>query len=96
MKHVVLFLSMALVIGLLSGCAPDRYHKEALPDPQGFNAHFGDMDLDGNDLVNWTEFKDQFPQGDENVFKAVDLNGDDYIYHEEWHKFKEAHGLTHE
>ena len=54
------------------------------------------MDLDGNELVNWTEFKDQFPQAEENAFKAVDLNGDDYIDHEEWHEFKEAHGLTHE
>jgi uncharacterized protein YceK len=68
MKHVVLLLSVALVIGLLSGCASGRYHKEALPDPQAFNAHFGGMDLDGNDLVNWTEFKDQFPQGDENMY----------------------------
>ena len=96
MKHLVLLLSLALMIGLLSGCAADRYHKEALPDPQGFNAHFGDMDLDGNNLVNWTEFKDQFPQGDEKVFNAVGLNGDGYIDHEEWHEFKEAHGLTHE
>lgn len=96
MKHLVLLLSLALVIGLMSGCASDRYHKEALPDPQGFNAHFGDMDLDGNELVNRTEFKDQFPQANENVFKAIDLNGDGYIDHEEWHEFKEAHGLTHE
>jgi hypothetical protein len=52
------------------------------------------MDLDGNDLVNWTEFKDRFPQGEEKVFDAFDLNGDGYIDHEEWHKFKEAHGLA--
>ena len=96
MKHVILLLSLALVIGLWLGCASDRYHKEALPDPQGFNAHFGDMDLDGNDLVNWTEFKDQFPQAEEKVFKAIDLNDDGYIDHEEWHEFKVAHGLTHE
>ena len=93
MKYVVLLMSMALVIGLLSGCASGRYHKEALPDPQGFNAHFGDMDLDGNELVNWTEFKDRFPQAEEKVFAAFDLNGDGYIDHEEWRKFMEAHGM---
>ena len=94
MRHFIFLLCFALVIGLVSGCASGRYHKEALPDPQGFNANFSDMDLDGNKLVNWTEFKDQFPNGDENIFKALDLNGDGYIDESEWQKYKAAHGLS--
>jgi len=29
------------------------------------------------------------------VFSAIDINKDGYIDHDEWHKFKEAHGLEH-
>jgi hypothetical protein len=53
------------------------------------------MDSDGNDLVDWTEFEKYFPQAEPSVFKAIDLNGDGNIDHDEWHQFKEAHGLGH-
>ena len=66
-----------------------------MPDPQSFNAHFGDMDPDGNEMVSWEEFKAYFPQADRKVFDAVDLNNDGGIDHDEWHEFKEAHGLGH-
>ena len=95
MRNLFVILSFVLVISLLFGCSAGRYHKQELPDPQSFNAHFGEMDLDGNDLVNWTEFKDRFPQAEEKVFAAFDLNGDGYIDHEEWQKFMEAHGMKH-
>ena len=96
MKKSVFCLCVMLVIGMISGCASQgRHHKDALPDPQGFNAHFPDMDADGDDLVSWTEFQNHFPQAVPEVFKAVDLNGDGNIDHDEWHQFKEAHGLKH-
>ena len=96
MKKMVFFLSLVFVIGMLSGCAQQtRHHKEDLPDPKGFNAHFPDMDSDGDDLVSWAEFQNYFPQAVPEVFKAVDLNGDGNIDHDEWHQFKEAHGLEH-
>ncbi len=96
MKKLVFFLSLTLVVGMLSGCASQsKHHNESLPDPKGFNAHFPDMDSDGNDLVSWTEFKEYFPQAEPGVFKAIDLNGDGNIDHDEWHQFKEAHGLGH-
>ena len=96
MKKFVFFLSLILVICMLSGCASkSRHHKQDLPDPKGFNAHFPDMDSDGDDLINWTEFKDHFPQAQPEAFKATDLNGDGNIDHDEWHQFKEAHGLGH-
>ena len=60
-----------------------------------YNGHFGDMDLDKNDHVNWTEFKQFFPHADENVFKKADENNDGSINHDEWHKFKEANGYGH-
>ena len=96
MKKFVFFLNLILLIGMLSGCASQAtYHKEKLPDPKGFNAHFPDMDSDGDDLVSRTEFQDYFPQAPPEAFRATDLNGDGNIDHDEWHQFKEAHGLGH-
>jgi hypothetical protein len=66
-----------------------------MPDPKSFNAHFGDMDSDGNDLVSWDEFKAHFPHAEPKVFTAIDLNGDKALDHDEWHEFKAAHGLKH-
>ena len=96
MKKIVFFLCLVLAVGLLTSCASKAtYHKEKLPDPKAFNAHFPDMDSDGNDLVNWSEFKGHFPQAPPEAFMATDLNGDGNIDHDEWHQFKEAHGLGH-
>ena len=96
MKKFVFFLSLILAVGTLSGCASQsQHHKDALPDPKGFNAHFPDMDSDGDELVSWTEFNGYFPQAAPEAFKATDLNGDGNIDHDEWHQFKEAHELGH-
>ena len=96
MKKFVFFVFLILVVGMLSGCASQsQHHKENLPDPKSFNAHFPNMDSDRDDLVNWTEFKDHFPQAPPEAFKATDLNGDGNIDHDEWHQFKKAHGLEH-
>ncbi len=96
MKKFIFFISLILTVGLLASCASkSTYHKEKMPDAKGFNAHFPDMDTDENDMIDWTEFKDHLPQADPGVFKAIDLNGDGNIDHDEWHQFKEAHGLKH-
>ena len=96
MKKFIFFICLILTVGLLAGCASkSTYHNEKMPDPKGFNAHFSDMDSDGDDLVSWTEFKNYFPQAEPGIFKAIDLNGDGNIDHDEWHQFKEAHGLGH-
>jgi hypothetical protein len=96
MKKFVFFMGLVLAVSMQVGCtSKSTFHKEKLPDPKTFNAHFPDMDSDGDDLVSWTEFKGYFPQATPEAFKATDLNGDGNIDHDEWHQFKEAHGLEH-
>ena len=51
--------------------------------------------MNGDEMVNYEEFKAHFPQGNKGVFEALDLNRDGSVDHDEWHKFKEAHGLKH-
>ena len=87
---IFIFISMVFSIS----CAKDkRYHTTSLPDPASFNAHFGDMDADGDDLVSWEEFKTYFPQATPDIFKTLDRNEDGQVDHDEWHEFKEAHGM---
>ena len=92
-----LFFAIILILAILTaGCAGgDKTHKIAIKDPESLNAHFGDMDADGDDLVNREEFKAYFPDADPKAFDAIDLNGDGSVDHDEWHEFKEAHGLGH-
>jgi hypothetical protein len=93
MKRFAILFLIAL-IGILAACSSQTtYHKTALPDPKSFAAHFGDMDTSGNGLVNWDEFKAYFPQAEKKIFQAVDLNTDNALDHDEWHAFKEAHGM---
>jgi hypothetical protein len=97
MKKFLPVISIFFLIGLLSSCSSGhkRYHDEKLPSPHSFNAHFPDMDHNGDDLVQWEEFDEFFPNAEKNVFNAIDLNKDGVLDHDEWHAFKEAHGLKH-
>jgi len=92
-----LFYTIIVILALLAvGCASgDKNHKTAIQNPESLNAHFGDMDTDGDDLVNREEFKAHFPDADQKAFDAIDLNGDGSVDHDEWHEFKEAHELGH-
>lgn len=96
MKKICFSILLVAALFLAAGCSThSRYHKSPLPSPESYNAHFGDMDADGDDLVKWSEFKDYFPQAEKRVFEALDLNGDEAVDHDEWHRFKDAHGLRH-
>ena len=96
MKRLALLVVTVTLGALVWGCSSGaKFHKTPLPDPKSFNAHFGDMDADGNALVNWKEFDAFFKNAEPKVFKALDLNKDDNVDHDEWHQFKEAHGLKH-
>ena len=96
MKRFAAWVLMFTMVAVTFACTPShKFHKSDLPDPKSFNAHFGDMDTDGNDMVDWKEFKAFFKDADPNVFEALDLNRDKGVDHHEWHAFKEAHGLKH-
>ena len=96
MKRLWLLTILFILVVLAVGCSgAKKHHKTDMQDPKIYNAHFGDMDADGNDLVNWEEFADYFQNAEQKVFNAVDLNQDGNIDHDEWHEFKEAHGLKH-
>lgn len=90
------FMLCLMVFGLFFACSgQNTFHKTPMPDPKSFNAHFGDMDTDGNHLLSWDEFKARFPHAEPKVFAEIDLNADNSLDHNEWHKFKAAHGLKH-
>jgi len=90
---IILAVSLAAFTSACSSTSP--HHGSRLPDPAGFDAHFGDMDTDGDGFVTKAEFNAHFDNPDENVFKAVDLDENWRIDHDEWHAFKEAHGMKH-
>ena len=96
MKQTVQLSILTALLALTIGCAgSNQFHKTAMPEPQSFNAHFGDIDADENDWINWKEFEAFFSNAKAEVFKELDLNGDESVDHDEWHQFKEAHGLKH-
>lgn len=96
MKRGIFFLFALFVIISFLGCSgTPKHHKTSLPEPKTFNAHFPDMDKNGDEYVDWLEFKAYFPHAEPEVFNALDLDGDKAVDHDEWHEFKEAHGLKH-
>ena len=98
LKKSLELVAMGMIITAWAGCAPAKkmHHHEALPQPSGYNAHFPDMDINGDDRVTWEEFKRYFPETDQKVYKALDLNKDQAVDLDEWHAFKKAHGLGHQ
>ena len=94
MTNLLMILSALLLITTAVNCSGHkRYHKTALSDPSAYAAHFPDIDASGDDLVSAEEFKAYFPESDPHVYEALDLNKDGAMDHDEWHEFKEAHGL---
>ena len=96
MKRLLLFtISIVLIMQTAGYSSNKKHHSTEMPDPHSFSAHFGDMDTNGDDLVNWEEFSAHFKNAEKKVFDAIDLNKDGNIDHDEWHEFKAAHGLKH-
>ena len=61
MKRSLLFAISIALIMLVAGCSSHKnHHGTDMPDPHSYNAHFGDMDTNGDDLVNWEEFSAHF------------------------------------
>jgi predicted PolB exonuclease-like 3'-5' exonuclease len=93
MKKTMVFVSLLALFVVLAACSGARFHEKELPTPTTYQAHFPDMDYDGNESVTWNEFHKYFPQATTDVFEALDRNQDKAVDHDEWHEFKEAHGL---
>jgi hypothetical protein len=93
MKTAIVSISLSAVLTVFAGCSGARFHEKELPNPTSYQAHFPDIDDDGNESVTWDEFQKYFPQATTDVFEALDRNQDKAIDHDEWHEFKEAHGL---
>lgn len=94
MKNLLMILSVLLLITTAISCSGHkRHHKSAVSDPSAYAAHFPDIDASGDDLVSWEEFKAYFPQSDPHLYESLDLNKDGAVDHDEWHEFKEAHGI---
>ena len=94
MKYAVAVTCLLLLTGLAISCSGHRnYHPHALGDPMKYQAHFPDMDANGDGRMDAEEFNAHFQQADPHVFTALDINKDGAIDHEEWHRFKEAHGM---
>jgi hypothetical protein len=93
MKRTMVFISLLAVLVVFAGCSGARFHEKELPNPTSYEAHFPDMDYDGNESVTWDEFQKYFPQATPDVFEALDRNQDKGVDHDEWHEFKEAHGM---
>jgi hypothetical protein len=96
MKRLSVLVMALMVPALLAGCgaaSKKPFHDTPLGDPMQYQAHFGDIDTNGDEIVKWYEFKKYFPQAEPKTFMALDLNDDAAVDHEEWHAFKEAHGM---
>jgi hypothetical protein len=60
-RNILLTLLIVLIISIAGfSSSYKRYHRTDMPDPQSFNAHFGDMDTNGDDLVTWGELTAYF------------------------------------
>ena len=93
MKKLIVFIS--LVVFTLAFAAPSSASDCSKKKGKGFNGHFGDMDLNGDDQVSMDEFKTHFPHATDDTFKGIDENKDNAIDHDEWHEFKDHHGYGH-
>jgi len=91
MKKILLLISLGILAAALVTPAYSSDHKKK----HSFNAHFGDMDTDGNDQLNWQEFKQYFPHADKQTFKEIDVDNDGVIDHDEWHDYKVSQGYKH-
>jgi len=91
MKKILLLISLSILLSAFLTPAYSSDHKEK----QTYDGHLGDMDTDGDDQLNWEEFKQYFPHADKHTFKKIDANNNGLIDHDEWHDYKAAHGYKH-
>lgn len=91
MKKIIFLISLFIITAVFVTPA----FSSSCNSKHDYGGHFGDIDLDGNDQINWEEFKKHFKHAEEHVFKEADENKDSSVDHDEWHDFKESHGYGH-
>lgn len=94
MRGIIVFMVLSFIFFSSTGCSHHKPEKHKA-DKHRYNAHFGDIDADGDDLVNWEEFKKYFPNAKKKVFMKADANKDELLDHDEWHTFKVNRGYKH-
>lgn len=87
------FIIVGLSIFLITSSAYASSHK--MTEKPGYNGHFGDMDTNMDEGVDWKEFKAYFPHAVSKIFNEADGDSDQKIDHDEWHEFKDLHGYGH-
>ena len=62
-----------------------------------YEGHFGDMDTNGDEIVNQEEFVAFFKDNADpaGAFTIIDQDSSGSLDHDEWHAFKSAHGYGH-
>lgn len=95
MKHrfalILMLVASAGYITLADAGMGKGYHHGG--GMGAYNAHYGDIDTDGDDAVTFDEFKSHFDNKQKAVFDAIDTDKNGTIGHDEWHAFKSAHGM---
>ncbi len=91
MKNISGLLVLLVTLAVMLGCGHQAKSFEAVPaETISHGAHFPKMDTNGDELVSWAEFKNQFPAAEKNVYESIDINKDSSVDHDEWHEFKSA------
>ena len=95
-RHITTAM-LVLIFLMTISCAPHAksHHNTSMPDPKAYAAHFGDIDSNGDGQMTAEEFRAFFPDGELKVFETIDTDRNGVVSHEEWHRFKEAHGMAH-
>jgi Ca2+-binding EF-hand superfamily protein len=96
MRQIVIALAFTLILAHSLGCAKkQKFHQADLPDPKSYQAHFHEVDRNGDGIVTWEEFENYFPEAELRIFEILDTNKDTVVDPNEWHQFEEAHGTKH-
>jgi Ca2+-binding EF-hand superfamily protein len=99
MNRNIILLTVGVFFLLAGNGLATDYQKEGMADTSTYEAfgkaYMGEMDMDGDGGVTWKEFHGEFPDAPREFFDVVDLNKDEFVSGDEWHKFRQAHGLNH-
>lgn len=96
MKRMLSCILFAVILALaLGGCGHQgKQHKAMMDmDTKSYDAHFPDMDTNGDNLVSWAEFENQFTDAEKDVYEAIDLNKDGNLVDKEWQDFRSGSGF---